>query len=363
MTTTTIDAAAPRRRFARTLAWGMMLRWGILAAALALLTRLASSSWVEISTAVAAVVDGRLHLLAGAVVLQVAWAWSLAQISRTALLAVGGTVGRLQALRISMAGFTLSRVVPTGGVAGGVFAAAELTRLGNRGPVALAGMAVSWAVSIVTLATMVLGAAVAAAVAGQLPAQSLIPAAVTPAMLISGIGTAAWVGRSATRRTRVSRALERALQRVRIPVSAATWEEPLAAVADHLRAGRRLLPVLGWSVVSWTVDAASLWLLFLAFDHALPLGDVALGYGFANLLSALPELTPGWIGVYEAAVSATYIGLGAPAAVAVSAVMAYRLISFWLPVTAGVAPLLRTLGARRSGTALRHNDEPQEITT
>ena len=74
------------------------------------------------------------------------------------------------------------------------------------------------------------------------------------------------------------------------------------------------------------------------------------GGGIADLLQALPELTPGWLGVLEGTLSVTYAAFGVPAGLTVVAVLAYRLISHWLPVAAGLPPAIALMRAHRTTT-------------
>jgi uncharacterized protein (TIRG00374 family) len=69
-----------------------------------------------------------------------------------------------------------------------------------------------------------------------------------------------------------------------------------------------------------------------------------VGYGLANLISALPELTPGWLGVIETSVAVALSTFGVPTGIAVVAVLLYRLVSYWLPTAAGVPAAVRVLG-------------------
>jgi uncharacterized protein (TIRG00374 family) len=328
--------------------WRLLFQWTLLGASVLMLGRLAWSGWLDIQQAASLLVTRQASLVVAMLVLEVAWTLSIAQVSRTSVLAVGGKVTRREALRISMAGFTLSRVVPVGGAAGGIFAARELVLLGNAPPVALAGMVVSWVVATSTLASLVAIGTTAAALLGQVPFLSLIPASLVLLLLVmlGALGLRA-LHRPGLRQRPV-RLAQRLLRLVRINVPVTSWSEPLDAVACNLRQRRRLLPAVAWAASAWLLDMATLWLVFLAFGHQLGLADIAIGYGFANLLSALPELTPGWLGVFEAALSATYAGLGAPAGVAVVAVLAYRLMSFWLPVAAGIVPAVKSLATNRS---------------
>ena len=61
---------------------------------------------------------------------------------------------------------------------------------------------------------------------------------------------------------------------------------------------------------------------------------VLLAYSVAGLLALVP-ITPGGLGIVEAGLSALLILAGVPGADAVVATLAYRIISYWLPILVG----------------------------
>ena len=61
---------------------------------------------------------------------------------------------------------------------------------------------------------------------------------------------------------------------------------------------------------------------------------VLLAYAVAGLLALIP-LTPGGLGIVEAGLSALLILAGVPGVDAVVATLAYRIISYWLPIVVG----------------------------
>ncbi len=61
---------------------------------------------------------------------------------------------------------------------------------------------------------------------------------------------------------------------------------------------------------------------------------VLLAYAVAGLLALIP-ITPGGLGIVEAGLSALLIVAGVPAGDAVVATLAYRIISYWLPIFVG----------------------------
>jgi hypothetical protein len=68
-------------------------------------------------------------------------------------------------------------------------------------------------------------------------------------------------------------------------------------------------------------------------------GLVLLAYSAAAVLAMIP-LTPGGLGFVEAGLTATLVLAGVGPADAVLATLAYRLVSFWLPLPAGLAAYL-----------------------
>jgi uncharacterized protein (TIRG00374 family) len=129
----------------------------------------------------------------------------------------------------------------------------------------------------------------------------------------------------------------------RLGTTGSQWRT-IGEAAHHL-GRRRLFGVAGWALAAWVCDAAALAVSFAALGHPLDIGVLLIGYGVVNLLSALPELTPVWLGVLEVTLAVTYAAFGVPVGVAAAAVLGYRLVSYWLPVVAGVPFALSTLRA------------------
>jgi uncharacterized protein (TIRG00374 family) len=118
--------------------------------------------------------------------------------------------------------------------------------------------------------------------------------------------------------------------------------ERLLRERDNVAAvlGRRLWEALFLAAGRWVLDYLTL-LAALTAVHADPRpSTVLLAYCAAQFLGTLP-LTPGGLGFVEAGLTGTLALAGVPAAEAVVATLAYRLVSFWLPIPAGgVAAIL-----------------------
>jgi uncharacterized membrane protein YbhN (UPF0104 family) len=84
----------------------------------------------------------------------------------------------------------------------------------------------------------------------------------------------------------------------------------------------------------WAFDNAVLWATFHAVGEAPPLGVILMGYLIGQLGGLLP--LPGGIGGIEGGLFGTLVVYGAPADATVAAVLAYRLILFWIPLVLGV---------------------------
>ncbi len=99
--------------------------------------------------------------------------------------------------------------------------------------------------------------------------------------------------------------------------------------------GDRWWVALPCAAGNWLLDFGAL-LAALAAVGASPRPSlVLLGYVVAAILAWVP-LTPGGLGFVEVGLTATLGLAGVGAAEATTAVLAYRLVSFWLPIPAGL---------------------------
>jgi uncharacterized membrane protein YbhN (UPF0104 family) len=98
-----------------------------------------------------------------------------------------------------------------------------------------------------------------------------------------------------------------------------------------LRSGDRR--VITGSIGYWIFDNAVLWATFHAFGVSPPITVVLMGYLIGQLGGLLP--IPGGIGGIDGGLIGTLIVYGTPAAGTAAAVLAYRVILFWLPLMVG----------------------------
>lgn len=105
-------------------------------------------------------------------------------------------------------------------------------------------------------------------------------------------------------------------------------------------------PILG-SVLNTAFDMLTLHLLFLSAGLRTPVAVLVAGYGVPQLLGKFTVVLGG-IGVVETSMVALYVLLNVPKEVAVIVVLAYRLISFWLPTVVGIT-LMPFVGGKDRG--------------
>ncbi len=87
------------------------------------------------------------------------------------------------------------------------------------------------------------------------------------------------------------------------------------------------------SIGYWVFDNAVLWATFHAVGNVPPLSIILIGYLIGQMGGLLP--LPGGVGGIDGGLIGTLIVFGAPAAATAAAVLAYRLILFWLPLLLG----------------------------
>jgi uncharacterized membrane protein YbhN (UPF0104 family) len=95
-----------------------------------------------------------------------------------------------------------------------------------------------------------------------------------------------------------------------------------------------LLGALGY----WAFDNAVLWATFHAVGSSPDISIILMGYLIGQLGGLLP--LPGGLGGIDGGLVGTLVLYGTPVAATVAAVLAYRLILFWLPLVVGAIAFL-----------------------
>jgi uncharacterized protein (TIRG00374 family) len=122
--------------------------------------------------------------------------------------------------------------------------------------------------------------------------------------------------------------------------------DPAAAVNGWIEGLGSLRPskaewgkVGGLGLANWLTDIGVLAMSILALGGAVPWRSLLLIYGLAILIGSL-GITPGGFGLVEGTLCLGLVSTGLPAALALAAVLLYRLVSFWLVMATGWLVLL-----------------------
>ena len=108
----------------------------------------------------------------------------------------------------------------------------------------------------------------------------------------------------------------------------------------------------------WACDFLCLICSFGAIHARVPWGGVLLAYGAAQAASALP-IVPGGLGIVEGSLAVILAAYGVARIPAISAALAYRLVSFWLSIAVGwVSVGAIAYRARRRGQRLLPETAP-----
>jgi uncharacterized protein (TIRG00374 family) len=184
---------------------------------------------------------------------------------------------------------------------------------------------------------LMLGGALIAALSthGNNPLYAPIAAVGLALILLAGIA-AVVVSRSEGRLTRLVVRLYARIPKVN-PDSGRRLVASLAGTVRRLGGDHRFLArVVGWALANWLFEAFALWSCVRAFGHSLGPVGLLVAYGLANVAAALP-LTPGGLGIVEGILVPTLVAFDTPNVVALLGVLAFRLLSFWLPIPIGFA--------------------------
>jgi putative heme transporter len=270
---------------------------------------------------------------------------------RRLLRADGNKAGFASVMAITYASNALSMTVPFAGAQlAVVFSYRQFRRRGLGQAITGWALAVSAILSMSALAVVIIagslasGASVASAVGFAGAALLILPAV---AILV------------ALRSQRLRRMLSVALARLitvawrlvrRPPGKAAdALEDILDRVASIRMSWPRYAEVFGLALVNWLGDCACLACAIRAAGQPVPWGGLLLAYA-AGAAVGSTGLTPGGFALVEATLTAALVAAGMNTSAALTSVLAYRLINFWMILIGGWTAMI-VLTRVRSHTA------------
>ena len=236
-----------------------------------------------------------------------------------------------------LAGTALGRVIPGGAAAAGALQYRMLTRSGLPGgriASALTASSILLAAFMLALPVLSLPAVLAGRpVADGLARAALLGAGLFVVMVVAGVTAFVWE-RPLMLAARVAQAAVNATVRRRHHVEG--LPELLIRERDTvLRAfGSRWKAALLAAGGKWIFDYLALLACLRAVGAEPRPSLVLLAFVAASFLAMIP-LTPGGLGFVEAGLTGMLALADVAASAAVVATLAYRLVSFWLPIPAG----------------------------
>ncbi len=298
--------------------------------------------------------NGNKSWLALGVALEAASLFGYMTLFRLVFSCGGVRIGRRASYQITMAGVVATKVLAAGG-AGGLALTAWALRGAGLEPRVVANRMTSFEVllyAVFMAALVVFGLGL---ISGVLPGHAPPELTALPAVfgaVVIGLALAAKavphdIERRLTKLARRSRRARGIL--ARLATIPRTLHEGVTTAVEIVRDPR---PGLLGAVGYWALDAATLWAAFRAFGASPPVAVVVMGYFIGQLANAIP--LPGGIGGVEGGMIGSFIAFGVNGSVAVIAVLAYRAISFWLPILPGAVAyfqLRRTVGNWREAGA------------
>lgn len=255
-----------------------------------------------------------------------------AVLQRVVLRASGARVGLVGLFAVTVANDAVALSVPGEPAFSGVFRYRQYRRRGASA----AGAAWTILTLLVAQAVGLSSLLLAAVVVALTDRASHVGSGVT----IVALGVVLVAGAVLVRRdllTRVLGALVRVARRVtghpRGDLGARVDRAIASMRAIEVRRSTTALVVVLATVV-WLLDAGCLASGFAAVRSGVPWHGLLLAYGVAQIVAVLP-IVPGGFGLVEGSLAVVLVAYGAPRVTALSAVLVYRLVSFWLAIAAG----------------------------
>jgi len=126
------------------------------------------------------------------------------------------------------------------------------------------------------------------------------------------------------------------------------FHEATALITSHRR--KIAVPFL-YLVLDWAAAAGVLYFCFLSTGFWINIGTLAAGFA-VGVFVFLVSVVPGGLGIMEVSMAGLYVSLGVPLEEALIALVAYRIIYYFLPFGLSLVlcgPLLREAGAEHLG--------------
>ena len=262
-----------------------------------------------------------------AVALQAVTYVSQGQVYRVVAHADGDVLGILAGARLSITKLFVDQAIPSAGLSGTVAVAASLQQRGISRGIVSAGILADLTGDYAAYALCLVVSLFVRTARGK--GSSIVLASALTFVLFA-IASMMFAISLAGRRRRIT--VPAALARFRAVRS--TLEYIRDAEPRLARSRKALLQSSACHLAILFCDASTVWILILAFGGGGPRGGVFTSFIVSNVLRTV-AFFPGGLGTFEAASVAMLHAGGIPVALALSATLVFRGLSFWLPMLPG----------------------------
>jgi uncharacterized protein (TIRG00374 family) len=271
-------------------------------------------------------------LVAIAVLLEVSAILAYVELTRTVLYPYAPS--RYNTLRVNMAGLAISHVVPGGTAPAGALSYRIFNELGVPRDTNAFGLAAQGSGSAVVLNIIFwIVLVISIPLNGFNPAYGFAALAGV-FLLMAFFGTILLITRGQRRADVWLRTIARHIPSVNPDVITALLKKVADRITLLIANRRTLWWAFTWAALNWLLDATCLWVFLWSFGAVVSPIDLLVAYGLANVLAAIP-ITPAGLGIIEGVLITTLVGFGVPHSQAILAVLAYRLVNFWIPIPLG----------------------------
>jgi phosphatidylglycerol lysyltransferase len=298
---------------------------------------------------------GRWQWIGAALLLQFIYYALYTGLYKSAFAAVGVKSRWRDLLPVTLGSLFVNVVAPAGGMTGAALFVDDAARRGESGAKAAAGTLLVTITELGAFEALLLPGMAYLYTHHDLKTYEVAGAAALTALvsvlslaLILGLWRPMWIERLLGMLQRVSARAAGFFHR-ESPLDE-QWAAQTAAEFSSAAEALRRAPVevartVLIALVCHLIDLVCLYTVFLAFHQSVGFGGLIAGYSMA-ILFWIVSPTPQGVGVVEAVIALVYTSLGVPPTKALVIALAYRGVTFWLPMLIGVVALQRARSFR-----------------
>lgn len=313
-----------------------------------------TTRFVELRQLGATLAEGHWPWLLAAALLQVAYYVTYAALYKAGY-AVVGVAGRVRELiPVMMASIVVATLVPAGGISSAAVMIDDASRRGQPAARATEGVLLVWVAGVCAVLPLLAIGLGYLYLQGALEVYQVVAAAIFAfyvggllGMLFLALWQPDWLRLGLEW---VQGLVDRVLARFHRPALAEGWAERNAAEATGAAAAiatrpRQVGATLAVALGIHLLNLASLFAIFLAFEHTVSLGPLAAAYTLGFVFSVI-SIIPFDLGVMAGVMTVVYASIGVPTAKALVISVAFRGLNAWLPVALGFLFFRRLLPQR-----------------